>query len=391
MAEVKPAVETFAKIKVLGVGGSGNSVLQRMVQTKMGGVEFIAINTDAQALHQSNAHQKIHIGPGLTGGLGAGMDPQKGREAAEESREELYEAIKGSDMVFVTCGLGGGTGSGAGPIVAELAKESGALTVGFVTKPFQFEGQARRTIAEEALAELAERVDALVVVPNDRVMQVIDRKTSLLDAFKVVDDVLRQGVQGITDIITKTGMVNVDFADVQAIMKDSGSALMGIGTGSGETRAVEAARAAIDSPLLEVQINGAKGVIFNITGGSNIGMYELEEAANIITEHADPNCKVIFGAVMSEDKATDEISITVIATGFETAEKPLHQAPPKATNIYDKARAPMGGFHRVGIGGSVPGRDVHPVKPQERQDRQDQNEIDRETPTFIRRKMNKSN
>ncbi len=321
MAEVKPKIETFAKIKVVGVGGSGNAALNRMVEAKIKGVEFIAVNTDAQALHHSGADHKIHIGQTLTRGLGAGMDPSIGQQAAEESREEIHEALKGSDMVFVTCGEGGGTGTGAAPVCAEIAKESGALTIAVVTKPFTFEGQARRIIAEEGLAELCERVDAAVVIPNDRLLQVIDKKTSLLDAFRIVDDVLRQGVQGITDLITEHGMVNVDFADVRAIMSDSGSALMGIGRATGENRAVEAARAAIDSPLLEVSIDGAKGIIFNISGGSDLGMYEVEEAARIITENADPNARVIFGAVIDEAQANDEVRITVVATGFESGKK----------------------------------------------------------------------
>ncbi len=321
MAEIRPKIETFAKIKVVGVGGSGNAALHRMMEAKIRGVEFIAVNTDAQALHHSAAPAKIHIGQTLTRGLGAGMDPSLGLQAAEESREDIHEALKGSDMVFVTCGMGGGTGTGASPVVAEIAKESGALTIAVITKPFSFEGQQRRVIAEEGLAELHERVDAAVVIPNDRLLQIIDRKTSLLDAFRVVDDVLRQGVQGISDLITEHGMVNVDFADVRAIMNDAGSALMGIGRGTGENRAAEAARAAIDSPLLEVSIEGAKGILFNVTGGKDLGMYEVEEAARIITENADPNAKVIFGAVLDEESARDEIQITVIATGFEGARR----------------------------------------------------------------------
>lgn len=317
MAEIKPKIETYAKIKVVGVGGSGNAALHRMMEARIRSVEFIAINTDAQSLHHSAAPNKIHIGQNLTRGLGSGMDPSVGQQAAEESREDIHEALKGSDMVFVTCGMGGGTGTGAAPVVAEIAKESGALTIGVVTRPFSFEGQQRRVIAEEGLAELHERVDAAVVVPNDRLLQIIDRKTSLLDAFKVVDDVLRQGVQGISDLITEHGMVNVDFADVRAIMSDTGTALMGIGRASGENRAAEAARAAIDSPLLEVSIDGAKGILFNMGGGKDLGMYEVEEAARIITENADPNAKVIFGAVVDEENSREEVTITVIATGFE--------------------------------------------------------------------------
>ncbi len=317
MAEIKPDIETFAKIKVVGVGGSGGNAISRMIDAKIKGVEFVAINTDAQALHHSKAQEKVHVGKNLTKGLGAGMNPEVGRQAAEENRDEIQEVLKGSDMVFVACGLGGGTGSGAAPIVAETAKELGALTVGVVTKPFAFEGSQRRAIAEEALENLKDRVDTLITIPNDRLLSVIDRKTTLVNAFRIVDDVLRQGVQGISDLITRPGEVNVDFADVRAIMEDSGSALMGIGIASGENRATEAARAAINSPLLELSIDGAKGVLFNISGSSDIGMLEINEAANIITETIDPNAKVIFGAVTDDQIRKGEIQITVVATGFD--------------------------------------------------------------------------
>ncbi len=315
---VKPTVENIANIKVIGVGGGGNAALNRMVEAKIKGVEFIAINTDAQALHYSGAAKKLHIGQTLTRGLGAGMDLSVGQQAAEESREDIHEIVRGADMVFVTCGFGGGTGSGAGPIICEIAKETGALTVAVVTKPFSFEGQQRLTIAEEALAELQERVDAAVVIPNDRLLQIIDKKTSLVDAFRIVDDVLRQGVQGISDLITHHGMVNVDFADIRAITHDAGSALMGIGRASGETRAADAARAAIESPLLDVTIDGAKGIVFNLTAGGDLKMFEVEEAARVITEQADPNAKVIFGTVVDGTQVEEgELKITVIATGFE--------------------------------------------------------------------------
>jgi len=319
MAEIKPDIETFAKIKVVGVGGSGGNGISRMIDAKIKGVEFVAINTDAQALHNSKAQEKIHIGKNLTKGLGAGMNPEIGRQAAEENRDEIQEVWKGADMVFVTCGLGGGTGSGAAPIVAETAKELGALTVGVVTKPFAFEGSQRRAIAEEALANLKDRVDTLITIPNDKLLSIIDRKTTLINAFRIVDDVLRQGVQGISDLITKPGLVNVDFADVRAIMEDSGSALMGIGIASGDNRAVEAAKAAINSPLLELSIDGAKGVLFNISGSSDVTMLEISEAANIITENIDPNAKVIFGAVADDQIRKGEVQITVVATGFDTA------------------------------------------------------------------------
>ncbi|MEP7162764.1 MAG: cell division protein FtsZ [Candidatus Moraniibacteriota bacterium] len=318
MAEIKPDIETFAKIKVVGVGGSGGNAISRMIDAKIKGVEFVAINTDAQALHHSRAQEKIHIGKNLTKGLGAGMNPEIGRQAAEENRDEIQEVLKGADMVFVTCGLGGGTGSGAAPIVAETAKELGALTVAVVTKPFAFEGSQRRAIADEALDNLKDRVDTLITIPNDKLLSIIDRKTTLLSAFRIVDDVLRQGVQGISDLITKPGIVNVDFADVRAIMQDSGSALMGIGIASGETRAVDAAKAAINSPLLELSIDGAKGVLFNISGSTDLSMLEINEAANVITENIDPNAKVIFGAVVDEQIRKGEVQITVVATGFDS-------------------------------------------------------------------------
>jgi cell division protein FtsZ len=317
MAEIKPPVETFARIKVVGVGGSGGHAISRMIDAKLKGVEFVAINTDAQDLHHNKASEKVHIGKNLTKGLGAGMNPDVGRQAAEENRDEIQEVLKGADMVFVTCGLGGGTGSGAAPIVAETAKELGILTVAVITKPFAFEGAQRRAIAEEALENLKERVDTLITIPNDKLLQIIDKKTTLINSFKIVDDVLRQGVQGISDLITKPGIVNVDFADVKAIMSNSGSALMGIGVGAGESRAAEAAQAAINSPLLELSIDGAKGVLFNVSGSNDLTMLEINEAANIITESIDPNAKVIFGAVVDETMKKGEVQITVVATGFD--------------------------------------------------------------------------
>ena len=317
MAEIKPPVETFARIKVVGVGGSGGNAINRMIEAKLKGVEFVAINTDAQDLHHNRASEKVHIGKNLTKGLGAGMNPEVGRQAAEENRDEIQEVLKGADMVFVTCGLGGGTGTGAAPVVAETAKELGALTMAVVTKPFAFEGAQRRAIAEEGLESLKDRVDTLITIPNDKLLQIIDKKTSLINAFKIVDDVLRQGVQGISDLITKPGIVNVDFADVKAVMSNSGSALMGIGIATGENRSAEAARAAINSPLLELSIDGAKGVLFNVCGNTDLTMLEINEAANIITESIDPNAKVIFGAVVDETVRKGEVQITVIATGFD--------------------------------------------------------------------------
>ncbi|MFC1618260.1 cell division protein FtsZ [Patescibacteria group bacterium] len=320
--EVKPELETTAKIKVVGVGGGGGNAITRMMESRLKGIEFIAINADAQALHHNEAPKKVQIGKTLTKGLGAGMNPEVGRSAAEESQEDIKKVLEGSDMVFVTYGSGGGTGTGAGPIIADIAKEVGALTIGVVTRPFTFEGAQRKSIAENGIQELEQKVDTLITIPNDRLMQIIDRKTSLVEAFSIVDDVLRQGVQGISDLITVPGVVNTDFADVQAVMQNTGSALMGIGQAEGENRAVEAAKKAIESPLLEMSIDGAKGILFNITGGMDLGMFEIDEAAKIITESADPDAKVIFGAVVDDDMEKGEFRITVVATGFEEGRKP---------------------------------------------------------------------
>ncbi len=320
MAEVKPDIETFAKIKVVGVGGGGGSAINRMIESGIRGVEFVAINTDIQALHYNKAKEKIHIGKSVTKGLGAGMNPDLGRSAAEESENEIKEALKDCDMVFVTCGLGGGTGSGASPIVAKVAHDLGALTVAVVTKPFIFEGGQRRNIADRAFAELADKVDTIITISNDKLLQVIDKKTSLLDAFNIADDVLRQGVQGIAEIITVPGIINADFADVKAVMADAGSALMGIGQASGENRAVEAAKMAINSSLLDMSIDGARGIVFTITGGVDLSMNEVSEAARVITSAADEEAKIIFGAVINEDMK-DQIKITVVATGFDGKSK----------------------------------------------------------------------
>lgn len=315
MAEIKPVAETFAKIKVVGVGGSGGSALNRMIECGIKGVDFIAINTDVQALHYSKATKKIHIGKTITRGLGAGMNPELGRQAAEEAQNEIREALKDANMVFITCGMGGGTGTGASPIVAEMARDLGALTVAVVTKPFSFEGHQRNNIADRGLSELTDRVDAIITIQNDKILQAIDKKTSILDAFMVVDEILRQGVAGIAEIISVHSMINVDFNDVKTIMADSGSALMGIGKASGENKAVEAAKAAINSPLLEMSIEGAKGVLFTIFGGSDLTMHDVNEAAKIITSSADEEAKIIFGAGIDE-RLKDEIKITVVATGF---------------------------------------------------------------------------
>ena len=307
--------ETLAKIKVVGVGGGGNNAVNRMIVAGLQGVDFISVNCDAQALLLSKAQNRIQIGEKLTKGLGAGANPEIGQKAAEESREIIIEQLRGADMVFVTAGMGGGTGTGAAPIVAECAREAGALTVGVVTKPFSFEGKRRMNQAEAGIVTLKERVDTLITIPNDRLLQVIDRRTSMIDAFRIADDVLRQGVQGISDLISVPGLINADFADVKTIMSNAGSALMGIGTATGDNGAVAAAEAAIKSPLLEASIEGARGVLFNITGGKDLSLFDVTEASNIITEAVDPDANIIFGAVIDE-KLDDEIRVTVIATGF---------------------------------------------------------------------------
>lgn len=317
MALVKPDVGRFAKIKVLGLGGGGGNALNSMISAgTMNGVDFIAVNTDAQVLLTNQAHTKLQIGDNLTQGLGAGGDPEVGRQAAEESREKIKEYLIDSDMVFITAGMGGGTGTGAAPIIAEIAKEAGALTVGIVTKPFAFEGARRMVNAEDGIELLKNKVDTLIIIPNQRLLDVVDRKMTLLEAFRVVDSVLSQGVQGISDIITVPGLINVDFADVKTIMKNAGSALMGIGTGVGDNRAQMAARAAVSSPLLEISIEGAKGILFNITGGPDMTMSEVDEAARIISETADADANIIFGSTLDE-KMIDQMKITVIATGFD--------------------------------------------------------------------------
>lgn len=309
-------MEPFANIKVIGVGGGGNNAVNRMIESGLKGVEFISVNTDKQALFTSKAEHKLQIGEKLTRGLGAGANPEVGKKAAEESREDIAQLLEGADMVFITSGMGGGTGTGAAPVVAEIAKELGILTVGVVTKPFTFEGRRRMLHAEQGIQELKGRVDTLVTIPNDRLLHVIEKKTTMLEAFKIADDVLMQGVQGISDLIAVPGLVNLDFADVKTIMLEQGLAHMGIGKASGENRAAEAAKQAIQSPLLETSIAGAKGVLLNITGGSNLGLFEVNEAAELVAQAADQDANIIFGAVINED-LKDEIRITVIATGFE--------------------------------------------------------------------------
>ena len=346
MPEVKPSeIQTFASIKVVGVGGAGGSAVNRMKDAGLNGVQFIAMNTDAQALHNSKADVKIHLGHNTTNGLGAGADPAVGEAAARESIDEIRESLEGADMVFVTIGAGGGTGSGAGHVVAEVARDLGILTVGVATKPFSFEGEKRRANAEWAIAQLGRQVDTLISIPNDRLLQTIDRRTPLLETFKIADDVLRQGVQGISELITEHGLINVDFADVKAIMSNAGSALMGIGRASGEGRAAQAAQQAIESPLIEVSIDGAKGVLFNVTGGYDMSMAEIQEAAEIITSAVSPDANIIFGATLKPE-LEDELIITVIATGFDNAyyqqqaeelTAPAEQAPAVQTQSISEA------------------------------------------------------
>ncbi|MFZ5899356.1 MAG: cell division protein FtsZ [Bacillota bacterium] len=316
MIELELDNTSLANIKVIGVGGGGNNAVNRMISAGLKGVEFIAVNTDAQALAMSLAPVKLQIGAKLTKGLGAGGNPEVGEKAAEESRDDIVQALKGADMVFVTAGMGGGTGTGGAPIVAQIAREIGALTVGVVTRPFTFEGRKRFQQADKGIENLRGCVDTLITIPNDKLLQVIDKNTSVIEAFRIADDVLRQGVQGISDLIAVPGLINLDFADVKTIMKETGSALMGIGTASGENRAAEAARIAISSPLLETSVNGARGVLLNITGGSSLGLFEVNEAAEIISQAVDPDANIIFGAVIDET-LNEEVRVTVIATGFE--------------------------------------------------------------------------
>ncbi|WP_322806433.1 cell division protein FtsZ [Thermanaerothrix sp.] len=318
-----PLPESFARIKVVGVGGGGCNAVDRMIEEGLTGIEFIAVNTDAQDLLLSKAPTRVRIGDKLTRGLGAGGNPEVGRKAAEESAEELYNVLKGSDMVFVTAGLGGGTGTGAAPVVAQIAKEVGALTIGVVTRPFAFEGSKRAQAAEAGIAKLKEHADTLIVIPNDRLLQIVDKKIGIVEAFRIADDVLRQGIQGISELITVPGLINLDFADVKAIMSEGGAALMAVGRASGEDRARMAAEQAISSQLLDITIDGARGILFNITGGPNLTLFEVNQAAAIIKETAHPDCNLIFGAVIDPNMG-DEIRITVIATGFD---RPAMRAP----------------------------------------------------------------
>lgn len=320
MLEFDVDVEQFAEIKVIGVGGGGNNAINRMIEAGLKGVEFVAVNTDAQALQMSKAEKKIQVGEKLTKGLGAGANPEIGKKSAEESREEIKKSLGGADMVFITAGMGGGTGTGGAPVIAEIAKEMGALTVGVVTRPFVFEGKKRNSQADFGINDLKAKVDSLITIPNDRLLHVVDKHTSINEAFRIADDVLRQGVQGISDLIALPALINLDFADVKTIMQETGSALMGIGTGRGENRAVAAARAAISSPLLETSIEGARGILFNITGDSKLTLFEINEAAAVISQAADAEANIIFG-VMINDEYEDEVRVTVIATGFDDMKK----------------------------------------------------------------------
>ena len=328
MPQIKPEVESFARIKVIGVGGSGKNTVNHMINSKVRGVDFIAVNTDTQDLHHSLAKRKIHIGKNVTRGLGTGMNPELGKRAVEETKEEVQEAIKGADMVFIAGGMGGGTASGAAPVVARIAKENGCLTVAVVTKPFFFEGVQRMKIAETAIEELKQAVDALIIIPNDRLLQTVDKNITAKNAFAICDNILREAVEGISDLITIPGIINIDFADIRSVMENAGAALMGIGSASGDNRAEEAARAAISSPLLEISINGAKGVLFSIAGGDDLTMFEIQDAAKVITESVDPNAKIIFGTVRDDKLKKGELKITVIASNFSD------NYPRKASSLF---------------------------------------------------------
>jgi cell division protein FtsZ len=377
MLEFDTNLDSLATIKVIGVGGGGNNAVNRMIEHGVQGVEFIAVNTDAQALNLSKAEIKMQIGGKLTRGLGAGANPEVGKKAAEESKEQIEEALKGADMVFVTAGMGGGTGTGAAPVIAQIARDLGALTVGVVTRPFTFEGRKRATQAAGGIGSMKEAVDTLIVIPNDRLLEIVDKSTPMLEAFREADNVLRQGVQGISDLIAVPGLINLDFADVKTIMSNKGSALMGIGVAAGENRAAEAAKKAISSPLLETSIDGAQGVLMNITGGSNLSLYEVQEAADIVATASDQEVNMIFGSVIN-DNLKDEIIVTVIATGFNDI--PAQQ--PKQT------RPVFGGQTKPNPGGPMKREPKREEPQQEQQQRpnpaQQQVEDTLDIPTFLR-------
>jgi cell division protein FtsZ len=374
-----------AVIRVLGVGGGGGNALRRMHDARMQGVEFIAVNTDAQALFHNPVPTKINVGRGTTRGLGAGANPDIGRKAAEESSEEIKKAIEGTDLLFITAGLGGGTGSGGAPMIAELARSMGILTVAVVTRPFSFEGLRRRKQAEESLEALRGKVDTLITIPNDKILSLIDKTTPLTEAFEIVDEVLKHGIEGIANLITVHGLVNVDFADVKSVMQDAGSALMGIGYGTGDSRASEAARAAIDSPLLELSISGAKGILFNITGGTDLSMFEVDEAARIVTEAADPEANIIFGAVIDES-FTGQVKCTVIATGFEEQQQsaPMSTMSPAFRSIAGLKKTEERKDDRTSSGLATVGK---AMGAQSTSVKLDEEEL--EVPTFMRKKIGK--
>jgi len=390
MPQVKPEIEAFARIKVIGIGGSGKNALNHMLNSKVKGVDFIAVNTDAQDLHQSLPKKKIHIGKNLTKGLGAGMNPDVGKRAAEETREEIQEAVKGADMVFISGGTGGGTFSGAASIVAQICRDSGALTVAVCTKPFSFEGKQRMKIAEQALEELRHSVDAIIVIPNDRLLQTIDKQTSAKNAFALCDEVLKQAVEGISDLITTPGIINTDFADIKAIMENTGSALMGVGTSSGEKRAEEAAKMAINSPLLELSISGARGVLFSISGGDDLTMFEIQDAAKVITESVDPDAKIIFGTVNDNKLKKNEVKVTVIATGFpekEIQEALFNTTGQMTTSAEKQQEAPK---EKGKIFNSIPSRKDDKVTPEKEVKKPETVEEDDDddwgaVPAFLRR------
>ncbi|EEO6236600.1 cell division protein FtsZ [Listeria monocytogenes] len=385
MLEFDTSSESLATIKVIGVGGGGNNAVNRMIEHGVQGVEFISVNTDAQALNLAKAETKLQIGTKLTRGLGAGAVPEIGKKAAEESREQIEEALKGSDMVFVTAGMGGGTGTGAAPVIAQIAKEMGALTVGVVTRPFSFEGPKRTKQALTGTEAMKEAVDTLIVIPNDRLLQIVDKNTPMLEAFREADNVLRQGVQGISDLIAVPGLINLDFADVKTIMTNRGSALMGIGIATGENRAAEAAKKAISSPLLETSVDGAKGVLMNITGGSNLSLYEVQEAAEIVSSASDEDVNMIFGSVIN-DELKDELIVTVIATGFDEAKQAQQQAQanrrPNQSIQVNRPNYAVQDEQQNDYAQNAPQQANAPVHEQQAEPQQNSSDVD--VPAFIR-------
>ncbi|RKL68917.1 cell division protein FtsZ [Salipaludibacillus neizhouensis] len=386
MLEFEQDMEQLATIKVIGVGGGGSNAVNRMIENGLQGVDFIAVNTDAQALHLSKADHKLQLGGKLTRGLGAGANPDIGKKAAEESRDQLEEQLSGADMVFITAGMGGGTGTGAAPVIAEIAKEAGALTVGVVTRPFTFEGRKRMSQAANGIAALKEKVDTLIVIPNDRLLEIVDKNTPMLEAFREADNVLRQGVQGISDLIAVPGLINLDFADVKTIMSEKGSALMGIGVATGENRAAEAAKKAISSPLLETSVDGAQGVLMNITGGSNLSLFEVHEAAEIVSSASDSEVNMIFGSVINEN-LKDEIVVTVIATGFEMEQQqqPKERAPSSRASLGQQRSSQPSSQTRTETASTQ-----EKPKPTSNQPQQSEEELDTlDIPTFLRNRRNR--